>query len=92
MKVFRVHINTGVRNYNMEINASSPKEAALQACSRVAVQYNISIQREKLSKCMIKKEWNNDWSSWWGSLIEVTELGTNRYNSYELTATIDTDR
>ena len=92
MKQFDVHINTGIRNYNMEIRASSPKEAALQACSLVAMQYNIKIQRDRIVKCIIKKEWRGDWSSWWGSLIEVTELGTNKYNSYELSATIDTDR
>lgn len=91
MKLFGVHINTGVRNYNMEISANSPKEAALQACSRVAMQYNIDITREKLSKYLIKKEWNGDWSTFWCTLVEVTELGTGRYNSYEQQAIIDKD-
>ena len=62
IKQFDVHINTGIRNYNMEIRASSPKEAALQACSLVAMQYNIKIQRDRIVKCIIKKEWRCDWS------------------------------
>ena len=89
MNLFEVHVNTGVRNYVTSVYADSPKDAAIICCARIAVNNNIEITKDKLSKGINSKTFTGDWSSWCGSLIEVKNYKTGKVYTYNLIYDID---
>ena len=86
MKRYSVFINYGDGSSKLTTVANSPKDAAVSACYMLVCQMQKDIKMDKIEKSTTKKDWTGNWNDWWGTFVEVTEIGTNKVSTYQCTA------